>query len=214
MSIRIILADDHKIIRDGLRSLIENQMGMEVIAEAKDGRTAVALTRRHQPDIVIMDISMPGLNGIEATRQITSESLSFKVIALSMHTDRRFVQDMFKAGVSGYLLKDCAFEELNRAIISVMSGQTYLSPMIASVVIDDYVLQVPENKDKKFHLLSGREREVTQMIAEGNTTKQIALALHVSVKTIETHRRNIMGKLNLHSIAELTKYALKEGLTF
>lgn len=214
MSIRIILADDHKIIRDGLRSLIENQMGMEVIAEAEDGRTAVALTRRHQPDIVIMDISMPGLNGIEATRQITSESLSFKVIALSMHTDRRFVQDMFKAGVSGYLLKDCAFEELNRAIIAVMSGQTYLSPMIASVVIDDYVLQVPENKDKKFHLLSGREREVIQMIAEGNTTKQIALALHVSVKTIETHRRNIMVKLDRHSIAELTKYALEEGLTF
>lgn len=212
MGIKIILADDHKIIREGLRALLEKGPDMEVVGEANDGIATVRLTKNLNPDIVIMDIGMPDMNGIEATRQIISETKGVKVIALSMHSDRRFVLQMLKAGASGYLLKDSAFEELALAIKTVMLGQPYLSPKITDVVIKEYIISMPKNEETVFTKITAREREVLQLIAEGKSTKQIASFLNVSVKTIETHRQQIMEKLNIHSIAELTKYAIREGI--
>ena len=213
MTVRIILADDHKIMRDGLRALLEKEHGMEVVAEAENGREAVQLAGKLKPDVMLMDVTMPDLNGIDAARQVIAELPAVKVVALSMHSDRRFVAGMISAGVSGYLLKDCAFEELSRAIRAVVANQTYLSPKITGTVMKDYVAHLSTDKSSASSVLTAREREVLQLIAEGPTTKDIAARLHVSVKTIETHRRQIMNKLNIHSIAELTKFALREGLT-
>ena len=211
---KILLADDHKITRQGLRSLLEKESDMEVVAEAEEGRSAVQLARKLTPDVVIMDVSMPDLNGIEAARQIIKSSKTIKVIALSMHSDSLFVTEMLKSGVGGYLLKDCAFEELAGAIRSVMAGKTYLSPSISDIVVNGYLSHVGGSQDTAgTSVLTDREREVLQMIAEGKSTKQIALGLHISVKTVETHRRQIMNKLNIFSVAELTKYAIRKGLT-
>lgn len=212
MSIRILLADDHKIVREGIRALLEKQPNMEVVAEAEDGRTAVRLARDLSPDVVVMDIGMPALNGIEATRQIVSELPGVKVVALSMHSNRRFVARMLKAGASGYLLKDCAFEELIRAVRAVAAGQLYLSPEITGVVVENYVRHLQEI-DLAPSDLTPREREVLQLLAEGKSIKQIASTLHVSVKTVGTHRQHLMQKLDIHSTAELTKYAIRAGLT-
>jgi len=213
MNTKILLADDHKIIRDGLRALLEKEPDMEVVGEAQDGITTVRLAKKFLPNIVIMDIAMPDMNGIDATRQIISETQGVKVIALSMHSDRRFVLQMLKAGASGYLLKDSAFEELASAIKTVMAGQPYLSPKITDVVIKEYIVSLPKNEESVFTKITTREREVLQLLAEGKATKQIAAFLNVSVKTIETHRQQIMEKLDIHSVAELTKYAIREGLT-
>lgn len=210
---RILLADDHKIMREGLRALLEKQHDIQVIAEAENGLDAVRLTHRLKPDLVIMDIGMPGLNGVEATRQIVAEVPGVKVIALSMHSDRRFVIEMLKVGASGYLLKDSASEELTLAIRAVAANQPYLSPKITDVVIKDYLGALSKTEPTAFTVLTAREREVLQLLAEGKTTKQTASALNVSVKTIETHRQQMMEKLNIRSIAELTKYAIREGLT-
>ena len=173
MSVKIILADDHKIVRDGLRSLLANQPGMNVIAEADNGRETVRLARDLAPDLVIMDIGMPDLNGIDATRQITTELPNVKVIALSMHSDRRFVVQMFRAGASGYLLKDCAFEELTRAVGAVLKNQTYLSPAVAGSVMEDYIHHLSTAANVEFSVLSPREREVLQLLAEGKTPKKL-----------------------------------------
>lgn len=213
MTIRILLADDHKIMREGLRALLERDLDFQVEAEAENGVEAVQLARKLKPHIVIMDIGMPGLNGIEATRQVTAELPATKVIALSMHSDKRFVIEMLKAGVSGYLLKDSASEELASAIRTVLSGTPYLSPKITGVVLKDYLSALTKTEPSAFTLLTSREREVLQLIAEGRSTKEIAATLFVSVKTVETHRQQIMDKLNLRSVAELTKYAVREGLT-
>ena len=213
MSIRVLLADDHRIMREGLRSLLEKQPDIEVIAEAENGRTAVQLVRELSPDVVIMDIGMPDLNGIGAAHQILAEGPGIKVIALSMHSDRRFVARMFKAGASGYLLKDCAFEELARAVRTVAVDEFYLSPKIASIVIKDYVRRLTETDFSASSFLTTRQREVLQLLAEGKSTNEIASLLQVTVKTVETHRRNVMNKLGIHSIAELTKYAIGLGLT-
>jgi len=213
IKIRILLADDHKIMREGLRSLLEKESDLEVVAEAENGRRAVQLTLKFKPHIVIMDISMPDLNGIEATRQIIGELPDVKIICLSMHSDRRFVAGILKAGASGYLLKDCAFEELVYAVRTVVANRTYLSPAIADIVVEDYLRQLSRPDSSVSSVLTPREREVLQLLAEGWSTKQIASHLHVSFKTIETHRRQIMDKLGVHSIAELTKYAVREGLT-
>ena len=213
MTIKILLADDHKITRQGLRSLLEKQPDMAVVAEAEDGRTAVQMVEKLSPDVVIMDVSMPDLNGIESTRQIISRNSKVKIIALSMHSDRLFVSEMLKSGACGYLLKDCAFEELARAIRAVVDGKTYLSPAISGVVVDDYLHRLSKTDSPNGQILTNREREVLQLMAEGKSTKQIALKLHISVKTVETHRRQIMDKLDIHTVAELTKYAIREGLT-
>ena len=213
MSVGVLLVDDHAIIREGLRSLLEKQPDMDVLADTDEGRKAVELVRELMPDVVIMDVTMAGLNGIEATRLITTEFPEVKVVALSIHSQRRFIADMLSAGAAGYILKECLFDELVQAIQTVAVGGRYLSPRIADVVVEDYVKRLSSTSDSPLSTLTGREREVLQLVAEGKTTKQIALELHVSTKTIEANRRQIMEKLNVHSIAELTKYAVREGLT-
>jgi len=213
MSIRILLADDHGIIRQGLHSLLEQQSDIKVVGEAEDGRKAVALVRELAPDIVIMDITMPNLNGVDATRRIVEEFPKVKVIALSIHSNKRFVADMLRAGALGYILKECLFDELVQGIRTVAGGNIYLSPRITDVVVDDYKGRLSKTADTPLSILTNREHEVLQLLAEGKSTKQIALELHVSVKTIEANRRQIMEKLNIHSVAELTKYAVREGLT-
>lgn len=212
MKARVLLADDHHIFRDGLRTLIEKEKGLEVIAEAENGRKAVKMAEKMAPDIVVIDVSMPDMNGIEATRKIIGDSPTVKVIALSMHSDRRFVLGMLEAGASGYLLKDCAFAELAGAIRQVLAGNTYLSPKIADVVVKGYLHKTDDVAPASGVVLTSREREILQLIAEGLSTKEIAGHIFLSIKTVETHRRNIMEKLDIHSVAELTKYAIREGL--
>jgi len=211
MSIRIVLADDHTIVRQGLRNLLEAHSDYRVIAEAEDGKSAIQLTNNLLPDLVIMDITMPDINGIDAARQISAKHPNIKIIALSMHSDRRFVTEMLDAGASGYLLKDCALEELTHAIQAVLSDQVYVSPAIANIVIQDLNEKL-EQIDSSTSL-SQKEQLVLRLLAEGINTKSTAAQLHVSIKTIETHRQHIMEKLGLHSIAELTKYAIRKGLT-
>ena len=205
MSLKVILADDHSIVRKGLRSLIEEQGKMQVAGEADNGRKVIELVNQHNPDVVVIDIGMPELNGIDATRHITTTYPDTKVIALSMHSDPRYIEQMLEAGASGYLLKDCAFEELIQAIDTVMSNRQYL----CEEVQDQSSFR---KKTKPAVNLSGREREVLQLLAEGGSTKEIASDLDISVKTVETHRQRIMDKLDIRSIAGLTKYALREGL--
>ncbi len=213
LSIRIIIADDHQILRQGLKTLIEKEPDMEVVGEAEDGLRTVTMVRELIPQVVIMDIKMPDLNGIEATRQILSELSGVKVIALSIYADRRFVADMFKAGACGYLLKDCAFEELAQAIRLAMSNKTYLSPGISKIVVKDYATNNFSHSESVLSVLTPREREVLQLIAEGKRSSQIAELLNINVKTVETNRQQIMQKLDTRSVAELTKHAIREGLT-
>jgi two-component system, NarL family, response regulator NreC len=211
--IQILLADDHQIIRDGLRALLEKEPGMKVIAEATNSHSAIELAEKLRPDIAIMDLTMPDLNGIEAARRICASDKKTRVMILSMHSDRRFIAEALKAGSSAYLLKDCAFEELIVAIRMVMKDQIYLSPQIAKVVLKDYMKGLQFENLSVFNLLSGRERQVLQMIAEGKTSKEIAADLKISLKTVETFRRRIMEKLDLDNLADLVKYAIREGLT-
>jgi two-component system, NarL family, response regulator NreC len=211
MKIKIILADDHAIVRHGLSRAFQQEAGMEVVGQAKDGLSVLQLVAELSPDVVVMDISMPDLNGIEATRRITADHPKVKVIGLSMHSSNKYVREMFRAGACGYLLKDCSFDELTEAIRTVMKGKTYISPSIGDTVIKDYLTKPEE--DSAFSILTPREREVLQLLVEGNTTKQAGQRLGISSKTIEAHRINIMQKLNIDNIAQLTKYAIQEGLT-
>lgn len=212
MSIRLLIADDHKLMREGLRALLSGESDIEVIGEASNGREIVKMVEDSSPDIVLMDISMPQLNGIDATRQIEDLSGDTRVIALSMHADRLFVQGVLKAGAAGYILKDSAFEELAQAVRAVSNGQMYLSPGIAGVVVEGFLkTNGPPVADEVS--LTAREREVLQLITEGISTRDIATQLHISVKTVETHRRQLMKKLDLFTVAELTKYAIRNGLT-
>jgi len=213
MSIKVLLVDDHALIREGLQSLLEKQPDMQVVGEAEDGRRAKELVSELSPDIVIMDVTMPRLSGIEATRQITAEFPSVRIIALSIHSQRRFVADMLSAGAAGYILKECLFDELVQAIQTVAAGGRYLSPRITDVVVDDYVERLSGGAESPLESLTSREREVLQLVAEGKSSKQIAVELHISTKTIEANRRQIMEKLDMHSVAELTKYAIREGIT-
>ncbi len=213
MTIRILLADDHKIVREGLVALLEKESDIEVTAVAEDGRSAVQLARDLLPDVAVIDIGMPGMNGIEATRCITVENPGTRVLVLSMHSARRYVLDALSAGAKGYILKDCASEELARALRIVAGDETYLSPKIAGVLVKDCVNLLPEQGAEFAGLLSRREREVLQLIAEGHNTKEIAFMLHVSTKTVETHRQQLMKKLDVQSVAGLTRYAIREGLT-
>ena len=214
MSIRILLADDHQLFREGLRALLKEEPDMEVVAEVGDGRAAVQQASELKPNVVSMDIIMPDLNGIEATRQIVSRIPNIKVLGLSAHSDSHFVEGMLKAGALGYVLKNCASEEFVRAIRTVAGGQTYLSPAIAGTVVQSHVHHEPEAKaNPSTDQLTHRECEVLQLVVEGLASKQIAAKLNVSIKTVDSHRHQIMERLNLHSVAELTKFAIREGLT-
>jgi DNA-binding NarL/FixJ family response regulator len=216
MSIRILLADDHRILREGLRSLLAQQPGVTVVGEASDGESAVALARDLRPDLVIMDVVMPGLDGVAATRRIRAECPATKVIALSMHSDRRFVSEMVRAGALGYLVKDSAFEELNQAVKTVMANRPYLSAVITGTLVEDFVRQTSTQERapvSPLEMLTAREQEVLRLLADGKRVKEAAHILNISVKTVESHRQNIMDKLEIHSTIELTRYALREGLT-
>ena len=214
MPIRLLLADDHKIMREGLKSLIAKAPDMEVVGEAEDGKETVRMVAKVNPNVVVIDVAMPGLNGIEATRKIVAANPHARVIALSGHPDRHFVREMLKAGASGYVLKHRAYEELVTAIGEVMKGKTFLSPEVTQGVVDtDIRGALKPGENPAFAVLTDRERKVLQMLAEGRSTKEMADEMGVSVKTIETHRHNIMDKLHLYSVAELTKYAIREGVT-
>jgi two-component system, NarL family, response regulator NreC len=213
MSIKVLIADDHQIMREGLRTMLEKEPDIQVVGEAEDGRMVQRMAMDLAPDVIIMDVAMPDLNGIEATRQIIAALPGVKIIALSMHDDRRFVLNMLKAGAAGYMLKDCAFKDLAKAIRVVMSHRTYLSHEVADIVVKDYLSATNPTESSAFQLLSPREREVLQLIAEGKTSALIGESLHISIKTVETHRQQIMVKLKIRSVAELTKYAIREGLT-
>ena len=213
MKHRIFIADDHRIVRDGLRALIEKETDLALAGMAEDGRQALKMVRKLEPDVVIMDIAMPGLNGIDATRQIVDAVPGAKVIALSMHSEKQLINGMLRAGASGYLLKESAFEELIKAIRIVCRGKKYLSPEVTDIVLSDYLDHPGENPVSHTPGLTLREREVLQLIVEGHSTREIAGRINISVKTVESHRSNIMRKLDLHTVAELTKYAIRHGIT-
>ncbi len=210
--IRIALADDHKVLRHGLAQAFDNENDMQVIGEAENGHQILQMVKETSPDVVIMDIAMPELNGIEATRQISKEFPNTRIIALSMHSNKKMIHEMFRAGAKGYLLKDCEYQELIDAIRIVVDDKNYISPAITGIVVENYMINSEANSNV-FAKLSDREREVLQLLAEGKTTKQIGMILHISPKTVEGHRTRIMNKLDLDSLANLTKYAIKEGIT-
>ena len=211
MSIRVLLVDDHQIVREGLRALLRSQDDIEVVAEAQEGRTAVRLTQELSPDVVVLDIAMPDLNGIDATRQIRAQTPGTAIVGLSAHSDQKMATRMLDAGATGFVPKDAAFEELAVAIRTVADNKTYISPKLRF----EHPLDAGDesSKPRTSRGLTPREREVLQLMAEGKATKEVAMHLHVSVKTVETQRRHIMEKLNIYSVAELTKYAIREGLT-
>jgi len=208
--IRVLLCEDHQIVRQGIKNLLEQEKNIEVVGECGDGHSAIELTATLAPDVVVMDISLPGLNGIDATREIVAQSPARRVLALSMHADKRFLSGILEAGAVGFLPKDCAYTELVTAIRVVHAGQVYLSPAISQVVVNDYRNRL---SGADFAELTVREREILQRIAEGRSAKEIAADLGLSQKTVETHRQKIMEKLDLYSVAELTKYAVREGIT-
>jgi DNA-binding NarL/FixJ family response regulator len=213
MKVRVLLVDDHKMMREGLRALLATAPDIEVVGEACDGRTALDLVRTLAPDVVVMDVGMPEMNGVEATRQIRAGHKRVRVIALSTHTDKRYVHHMLDAGACGYVLKIAAHDELLRAVRAASQGKTYLSPEIAGLVVERSTSPRAGNETSAFSTLGAREREVLQLVAEGRTSAETAREMHISIKTVETHRRNIVQKLGLHGTAELTKYAIREGLT-
>lgn len=211
MALRILLVDDHQVLREGLGSLLAQQPEMEVVGEASDGMTALRLVRELKPDIVIMDVNMDGMDGIDATRMIVRERSETKVLALSMYLRKTFVSEMFKSGATGYLLKDNAFAEIVEAINTVVKGEKYICAKVAALLVDEYV----QNGQglAKHTPLTKRELEVLRMLADGKTSKEIGLITETSVKTVDACRRRIMQKLDINSIAELVKYAIREGLT-
>jgi DNA-binding NarL/FixJ family response regulator len=208
---KVVLADDHKMMRDGLRAVLE-KAGIQVVCEAGNGNEAISEAKRSRPDVVVLDIAMPELNGIDATRRITAEMPGIKIIGLSMNADRRYVIAMLEAGAAGYLLKNAAAQELLTALDALSRGETYLSPAIAASVVEQAVRRESARPGPE-RPLSAREREVLRLIAEGKSSKEIATILGIAVATVDTYRRQIMEKLGLRTIAELTKYAIREGLT-
>lgn len=213
MGIRVLIVDDHRIFREGLRSLLAQEPDLDVVGEAGNGKDALQLANDIPCDLILMDISMPDMNGIEATRFLRVQHPEVKVLALSMESDRRFIVEVISAGIHGYVLKDAAFAELATAIRRVAAGEHYLGPQISEVIIRDYLQRIPEGVPLTHDCLTARERDMLQLIADGKNSKELAATFNISIKTVEVHRHTIMKKLNLYSIAELTKYAVREGLT-
>lgn len=212
-TVRVLLAEDHAMVRGGVRSMLEAAGGIEVVGEASDGREAVRLAATLSPDVIVMDVAMPGLSGIEATRQIHAASPRLAIIILSMYGDRQYISESLRAGASAYVLKDAAFSELEAAIREVVAGRRYLSPAVSGVVLDDYIQRVRNDAvPTVLEKLSSREREVLQLIAESKTSGEIGKALHISAHTVDSHRRKIMEKLDLHNVVDLVKFALRHGL--
>ncbi len=211
--IRIVLADDHTVVRKGLRLLLDSQPGLSVVADAADGREAVAMAEELSPDVVVMDIAMPKLNGIEAARQISATRPNAAIVFLSMHSDEAYVLKALKAGARGYILKDSAEHDLINAVKTVHEGKAFFSPVVSKMLVEDYVRQMRERSvEDSYELLTTREREILQLLAEGRNNKDIAQLLNLSLYTVETHRGNILQKLNLHSTAELILYAIRKGV--
>jgi DNA-binding NarL/FixJ family response regulator len=208
---RVLLADDHSLIRIGVRTLVEQLGGMEVVGEASDGRMALEMIKKHSPDLVLMDIGMAGMNGLEATARVTKDFPGVKVIILSMHATEEYVWQALRAGACGYLLKDSGLSELELAINAVMKGEMYLTPTVNKKVVMDYLERL-DTDQTPIERLTRRQREILQLIAEGNTVKEIAWELNLSVKTIETHRSQLMDRLDIHDVAGLVRYAMRMGI--
>ena len=211
--IRILLADDHTVVRKGLRLLLESHPGFKVIAEAANGREAVSLAETHTPDVVVLDVAMPLLNGIEAARQVSAKMPQIAIVFLSMHSDESYVLKALKSGAKAYLLKDSAEDDLINAIKAVTEGKAFFSPAISKMLVEDYMRQMREREvEDSYELLTTREREILQLFAEGKSVKEVAALLDLSLYTVETHRSNIFQKLDLHSVAELILYAVRKGV--
>jgi DNA-binding NarL/FixJ family response regulator len=213
MTIRVLLVDDHQLMREGLRKILENASGIDVVGEADDGRTALAAVAQFHPEVVVMDVAMKDMNGIDATQRLRKDHPEVKVVALSTHADKRYVQNMIRAGATSYVLKESASEDLLRAVRAAARGEHYLSPKITGCLLESWTVAQGSDSSTAYELLAPREREVLRLLSEGKSSKEIAAKLELSIKTVETHRRNITQKVGLHSVAELTKYAVREGLT-
>lgn len=213
MTMKVLLADDHQMMREGLRTMLDSLPDVEVVAEAEDGQQALDLAHKLKPDMVVMDVAMPKLNGMETTRRLKAELPKIKVVALSMHSDRQFVVGMLRAGASAYLLKDCAFRELATAIKDVSAGRSFLTASVADQVVEEINRPSSGGILPTLTQLTSREREILQLIAEAKTSKEIASMLHISIKTVYTHRRNIMEKTRARNLAELTRMAIRHGIT-
>jgi len=211
-TIKVLVADDHTILRQGIKALLANQEGIEVVGEAKDGREAIKVIEELLPDVILMDIAMPGLNGAEATRRIKKKFPKMKVLVLTMYANEEYIFQILNAGANGYLVKETAFQDLISAIKAVYSGESFMSPSISKKVVNGYIQQARGDKKKICEVLTPREREILQLIAEGNSSKKIAEALFISPKTVETHRTHIMDKLNIHNRSGLIKYAIRKGM--
>ncbi|MBN2137938.1 MAG: response regulator transcription factor [Sedimentisphaerales bacterium] len=213
MPVKILIADDHKIVREGLCAMFEKQPGMEIVGEAEDGAAAIRMARELKPDVVILDVSMPGMDGIDATRRLSKELPEMKIIALSMYGKRAFVTKMLEAGASGYVLKGGAFSELAEAVTTVMGGEVYLCTSVATVLVDEYVDRSGSSIGASTARLTQREVEILKLLAEGKSSKEIASLLEISVQAVDAGRRRIMQKLDMQSLADLVKFAIREGLT-
>ena len=213
MTIRVLLVDDHKLLREGLRKILESASGIEVVGEADDGRSALLAVAQFHPEIVVMDVGMNGMNGIDATQCLRKDHPKVRVVALSTHADKRYVRNMIRAGAAAYVLKESASEDLLRAVRAAAQGEHYLSPQITGCLLESWSVPHVSESSTAYEVLGAREREVLRLLSEGKSSKEIAAELALSIKTVETHRRNITQKVGLHSVAELTKYAVREGLT-